>query len=224
MERIQNKGNSSLLLQLAERVENAAEVRNPQSFRSQQVNQPSLNVVEMNMMTDVHGTVLEIKTMRDFFKMSGRVTVIKMASGLCNDSAIQEWNLSVFSKLVELVVDDNCLQFVKGLKLVGFVSLERVAIGMKCMCESEGCFEMSDCEKLKSVVMGGGCCVKWNSFVMRNCGVIEVSIGDGCFVNCENTVFESLSALTKLIVGNEAFRGNEKKSALVMKSECCERE
>ena len=194
MERIQNKGNSSLLLQLAERVGNAAEVRNPQSFRSQQVNQPSLNVVEMNMMTDVHGTVLEIKTMRDFFKMSGRVTVIKMASGLCNDSAIQEWNLSVFSKLVELVVDDNCLQFVKGLKLVGFVSLERVAIGMKCMCESEGCFEVSDCEKLKSVVIGGGCCVKWSSFVMKNCGVIEVSIGDGCFVSCEKTVFESESS------------------------------
>ena len=194
MERIQNKGNSSLLLQLAERVENAAEVRNPQSFRSQQVTQPSLNVVEMNMMTDVHGTVLEIKTMRDFFKMSGRVTVIKMASGLCNDSAIKEWNLSVFSKLVELVVDDNCLQFVKGLKLVGFVSLERVAIGMKCMCESEGCFEVSDCEKLKSVVIGGGCCVKWSSFVMKNCGVIEVSIGDGCFVNCEKTVFESESS------------------------------
>ena len=194
MERIQNKGNSSLLLQLAERVENAAEMRNPQSFRSQQVNQPSLNVVEMNMMTDVHGTVLEIKTMKDFFKMSGRVTVIKMASGLCNDIAIQEWNLSVFSKLVELVVDDNCLQFVKGLKLVGFVSLERVAIGMKCMCESEGCFEMSDCEKLKSVVIGGGCCVKWSSFVMKNCGVIEVSIGDGCFVSCEKTVFESESS------------------------------
>ena len=194
MERIRNKGNSSLLLQLAERVENAAEVRNPQSFRSQPVNQPSLNVVEMSAITDVHGTVLEIKTMRDFFKMSGRVTVIKMVSGLCNDSAIQEWNLSVFSKLVELVVGDNCLQFVKGLKLVGFVSLERVAIGMKCMCESEGCFEVSDCGALRSVVIGGGCCVKWSSFVMRNCGVIEVSIGDGCFVNCEKTVFESESS------------------------------
>ena len=194
MERIQNKGNSSLLLQLAERVGNAAEVRNPQSFRSQQVNQPSLNVVEMSAVTDVHGTVLEIKTMRDFFKMSGRVTVIKMASGLCNDIAIQEWNLSVFSKLVELVVDDNCLQFVKGLKLVGFVSLERVAIGMKCMCESEGCFEASDCGALRSVVIGGGCCVKWSSFVMKNCGVIEVSIDDGCFVSCEKTVFESESS------------------------------
>ena len=194
MERIQNKGNSSLLLQLAERVENAAEVRNPQSFRSQPVTQPSLNVMEMSAITDVRDEVLEIKTMKDFFKMSGRVTVIKMASGLCNDSAIKEWNLSVFSKLVELVVDDNCLQFVKGLKLVGFVSLERVAIGMKCMCESEGCFEVSDCGALRSVVIGSGCCVKWSSFVMKNCGVEEVSIGDGCFVSCEKTVFESESS------------------------------
>ena len=199
MERIQNKGNSSLLLQLAERVGNAAEMRNPQSFRSQQVTQPSLNVVGMSTVsravTDVDGTVLEISTVKDFFKVNSRVTVIKMKSGLCNDSAIQEWNLSVFSRLVELVVGDDCIQFVKGLKLVGFVSLERVAIGMKCMCESEGCFEMSDCEKLRSVVMGGGCCVNWSSFVMKNCGVIEVSIGDGCFVSCEKTVFESWSSI-----------------------------
>ena len=198
MERIRNKGNSSLLLQLAERVGSAVETRNPQPFRSQQVNQLSLNVMEMSTVsravTDVRDGVLEIKTVKDFFKMNGRVRAIKMVSGLCNDSAIQEWNLNVFSKLVELVVGDNCLQFVKGLKLVGFASLERVAIGMRCMCESDGCFEVSDCEKLRSVVMGGDCCVKWSSFVMRNCGVEEVSIGDGCFVNCEKTVFESESS------------------------------
>ena len=52
-------------------------------------------------------------------------------------------------------------------------------------------FEMSECEKLKSVVIGGGCFVNWSSFTLKNCGVVEVSIGDGCFVSCENTVFES---------------------------------
>ena len=189
MEQIRNTGNSLLLLQLAERVGNTAETRNPQL-----VNQPSLNATETSAMTDVDGTVLEISTVKDFFKVNSRVTAIEMKPGLCNDSQIQEWNLSAYSKLVELVVGDDCIQFVKGLKLVGFASLERVAIGMRCMCESDGCFEVSDCEKLKSVVMGGGCCVKWSSFVMRNCGVIEVSIGDGCFVNCENTVFESESS------------------------------
>ena len=59
------------------------------------------------------------------------------------------------------------------------------------MCKNEGCFEVSDCDKLRSVKMGDGCCVKWSSFVMKNCGVEDVSIGDGCFMNCENTEFES---------------------------------
>ena len=191
MEQIRNTGNSLLLLQLAERVGNTAETRNPQL-----VNQPSLNATETSAMTDVDGTVLEISTVKDFFKVNSRVTAIEMKPGLCNDSQIQEWNLSAYSKLVELVVGNDCLQFVKGLKLVGFASLERVAIGMRCMCESDGCFEVSDCEKLRSVVMGGGCCVKWSSFVMRNCDSIqEVSIGDGCFVRCENTVFESWSSI-----------------------------
>ena len=192
MEQIRNTGSSPLLLQLAERVENAAEMRNPQP-----VNQPNLNATETSAMTDVDGTVLEISTVKDFFKVNSRVTAIEMKPGLCNDSQIQEWNLSAYSKLVELVVGDDCIQFVKGLKLVGFVSLQRVAIGMRCMCESDGCFEVSDCEKLKSVVMGDGCCVNWSSFVMRNCGVIEVSIGDGCFVNCEKTVFESESLVIR---------------------------
>ena len=193
MEQIRNTGNSLLLLQLAERVGNAAEMRNPQP-----VNQPSLNATETSAITDVDGTVLEISTVKDFFKVNSRVTAIEMKPGLCNDSQIQEWNLSAYSKLVELVVGNDCLQFVKGLKLVGFVSLERVAIGMRCMCESDGCFEVSDCEKLKSVVMGGGCCVKWSSFVMRNCDSIqEVSIGDDCFVNCEKTVFESWSSVIR---------------------------
>ena len=68
--------------------------------------------------------------------------------------------------------------------------------------------------------------MKWGSFILKNCDAIqEVSIGDGCFVNCESTVFKSLSALTKLTVGNEAFRGDEKKkSALMMTSEYFERE
>ena len=41
--------------------------------------------------------------------------------------------------------------------------------------------------------VGDGSCVEWRGFVMRDCGVEEVSIGDGCFMNCENTVLESES-------------------------------
>ena len=30
----------------------------------------------------------------------------------------------------------------------------------------------------------------WSGFVMKDCGVEEVEIGDGCFVDCEKAVFE----------------------------------
>ena len=73
----------------------------------------------------------------------------------------------------------------------GLKCLEKMEFGSGCMCKSEGgVFEVSECEKLKSVVVGGGCCVNWSSFTLKNCGVIEVSIGDGCFVSCESVVFE----------------------------------
>ena len=226
IERIRDKGNSSLLLQLADRVGNVTPSPNDEITESMNVVGVTMLNKSMTQDDKVRAEhVLRINDDNDLFVVKADTDAIYMKSGLCNDPEIVEWKLEVYPGLKELVVGDDCLQCMKGLELRGFKYLEMVEIGARCFCESEGYFEVSDCAKLRNVRLGDGCCVNWSSFVMRNCGVIEVSVGDGCFVNCENTVFESLSALTKLIVGNEAFRGNEKKkSALVMKSECCERE
>ena len=132
------------------------------------------------------------------FYVNSRTERIVVRSGLCNDDDIREWDLSRCGRLVELVVGDNCLQYLKGLKLSGLKSLERVGIGMGCMCKSEGgVFEVSGCERLRSVKMGEGCCVKWSRFLMKNCGVEEVRIGDDCFVSCDNIVFESGSCFNR---------------------------
>ena len=199
IDRIRNKGNSFLLLQLAEKVGNAVDSKNPEGFR---LDAPSVNMIGMSVvnkpMVKPKRVALVMNTDEDFFKVNGNVTAIEMKNELCNDSQIQRWNVKVFSKLTELVVGDNCLQFVKELKLVGFGLLESVSFGSKCFTKAlNGCFEVSGCGALKSVKMGDGCCAKWSSFVMRNCGMEEVSIGDGCFVNCENTVFESLSSVIR---------------------------
>ena len=91
------------------------------------------------------------------------------------------------------MLGNDCLQYVKKLKLVGFASLEKVEMGTGCYSESEsGLFEVSGCEKLKRVAIGDGSFVNWNEFVMKDCGVEEVSIGNGCFVNCVRIVFESV--------------------------------
>lgn len=101
-------------------------------------------------------------------------------------------DVSGCKKLEQLSIGARCFLKLKELKLNRLESLERVEIGEECFIENDGCFEVRDCEKLKSVEMGRGSCVKWNSFVMRDCGVEEVSIGNGCFVNCVRIVFESV--------------------------------
>ena len=209
MERIVNKGKSILLSQLADKVENTEPnnpvgpcsgnvtpisiTPNPMPFRQPQ---PSIvNVVPVSVVNKPieYENVLIVKEEEDMFEANKATEKIMVKDGLCNDEDIDKWNLSKCERLVELIVGNDCLQYLKDLKLSGMKWLERMEIGTGCLCKSEGgVFEVSDCLKLKRVVIGGGCCVKWTSFTLKNCDSIqEVSIGDGCFVSCEKSVFES---------------------------------
>ena len=199
MERIVRDGKSSLLLQLADRIGNVVKEEESGS------GVVSENVVamtrigqefdEVGLKSNAH--TLTVKNDEDLVGMDVGTEVIRVMNGVCNDPDIEGWNLNdCSSRLRELVLGNDCLQYVKKMKLVGFGNLERVEMGTGCYSESEsGLFEVSGCERLRSVVIGGGCCVDWSSFVLKDCGLEEVSIGDGCFVNCENTVFESESPI-----------------------------
>ena len=212
MERIVNKGKSVLLSKLADKVENTepdsavgpssgnvtpiSVTPNPVPLRQPQ---PSVvNVVPVSVVNKPieYENELVVEEDEGIFYTDSTTDRIVVKSGVSNHPDIREWDLSDCERLVELIVGDNCLQYLNEWKLSGLKCLERVEIGMGCMCKSEGCFEVSECERLRSVKMGGGCCVKWSGFVMRNCESVEdVSIGDGCFVKCENTVFESAGCL-----------------------------
>lgn len=115
-----------------------------------------------------------------FFVKDETFKAIHMNRELCNDPDIVEWDLAVYTKLRELIVGSGCLQYVRGLCLKGFRSLERVVVNDNCFTKSEGSFEVSDCKRLKSIVIGSGCCLNWSSFVMSNCGA-SLCFGDGCF-------------------------------------------
>ena len=201
MDRIVRNGKSVLLYELADRIGNV--VKEGDITREREV--VSQNVVamtrigqqeEFGLKNNEH--VLVVNSDEDMIRMDKSTEVIRVSNGACNDPDIEEWALKCSSRLRELVLCDDCLQYVCELKLVGFVSLEKVEIGMKCFSRSEeGVFEVSECNKLKSVRMGNGCCVHWREFVMKDCGVEEVRIGDGCFVSCEKTVFESKCCCVK---------------------------
>ena len=213
MKRIVNKGKSTLLSQLADKVENtepnSAVGRSSDNVTPMSVTpnpmplgqpQPSvINVVPVSVINKPieYENELVVEEDEGIFYTDSTTDRIVVKSGVSNHPDIREWDLSECERLVELVVGDNCLQYLNEWKLNGLKCLERVVIGMGCMCKSEGgVFEVSGCEKLRSVKMGNGCCVKWSGFVMKDCESVEdVSIGDGCFVSCENIVFESASCL-----------------------------
>ena len=168
MERIRSSGKSSLIADLADRVGEG---------RSVPVNTPA----EVNMVPDTviggkpliepvntAGRVI-MKNDEDFVLLDEDVEVIEVKKGVCNDEAFEEWSMDEYVRLRELIVGDECFQFVKDLKIVGLNALEKVEIGKQCFCKaSGGVFEMRDCEKLKSV-----------------------KICDGSFVGVMNVVFES---------------------------------
>ena len=171
MERIRSAGKSSLIAELADRVGEG---------RSVTVDNPS----EVNIVLDTvigFASVIEpentagkviVKCDDDFLALDEDVEVIEVKKGVCNNEAFEEWEMNEYVRLRELIVCDECFQFVKDLRIVGLNALEKVEIGKQCFCKaSGGVFEMRNCAKLKSVKIGDG------SFV----GVVSVVFESECF-------------------------------------------
>ena len=136
---------------------------------------------------------LVVKEDEDIFDLNEEVEVVEVKSGLCNHPDITSCDWDVCAKLKELRIGDRCLENVMVFVLKDLKKLERVEVGCSCFTKAKGRMEVSGCGLLKSVKIGKDSCGKWSEFVMRNCGVEEVEIGDGCFVDCENTMFEGES-------------------------------
>ena len=166
MERIRNAGNSDLLVSLVKRV---GEGRSVTVDNPSEVNVDPATVIGGKPATENTVGRVIVKCNKDFLSLDEDVQVIEVKNGMCNNKAFEEWDMNEYVKLRELIVGDECFQFVKDLKIVGLNALEKVEIGKECFCKaSDGVFEMRECAKLKSVM-----------------------IGDGSFVSVVSVVFES---------------------------------
>ena len=163
-------------------------VNHPQSF----VQPPPSVIIEYMTMANVPRPLntLVVKEDEDIFDLNEEVEVVEVKSALCNHPDITSYDWNVCVKLKELHIGDRCLENVMAFVLKDLKKLERVEVGCSCFTKAKGRMEVSGCGLLKSVKIGKDSCGKWSEFVMRDCGVEEVEIGDGCFADCENTVFE----------------------------------
>ena len=192
-------GYSAQLLALAQKL-NMELPSQPSVNPSQHPVNPSHSIVQPSpsMNIDPDSTVnvprplntLVVKEDEGIFDLNEEVEVVEVKSALCNHPDITSCNWDVCAKLKELRIGDRCLENVMAFVLKDLKKLERVEVGCSCFTKAKGRMEVSGCGLLKSVKIGKDSCGKWSEFVMRDCGVEEVEIGDGCFVDCENTVFE----------------------------------
>ena len=199
MERISRMGYSAQLLSLAQKLNQELPSQCSVNPSQRSVN-PSHSIVQPYPSVNIKYVspvnvprplnTLVVKEDVNIFDLNEEVEVVDMKSGLCNHPDITSCNWDVCAKLKELRIGDRCLENVVAFVLKDLVKLERVEIGCSCFTKGKGRMEMSGCSLLKSVKIGKDSCGKWSEFVMRDCEVEEVEIGDGCFADCENTVFE----------------------------------
>lgn len=210
------KGNSVLLLELAKKV---GSMPGMVDGVTKSVAQSHVNVVEMTVLGGQNGflemdaieeepmgeNVFVMEETGDFFLTYETTEGIVVKDGVGNDEVVASWDMGLYKSLRELVIGDGCFAYMAGLKLEGMGVLEKVEIGGECFSMAEGTMEVVNCVKLKCLKIGSDSCVGWSEFVMRDCTVREIEIGDGCFVNCEKVVLEELKELKSLLVDWNAF-------------------
>ena len=183
MNRICNDGYSTILLELAQKLKPAVNPAQPQS---------TVNIVIGSMLNvPLSSNTFVVKEDEDIFDMNEAVEAIVVNPGLCNHPDLTSCDWDECVKLKELRIGDGCLQNVLAFELTNMKQLERVVIGSSCFTKTKGSMEVSGCMKLKGVKIGKESCAAWKEVVMRQCGMEEVEIGEGCFTDCENVVFES---------------------------------
>ena len=168
MERIRSAGKSSLIAELADRVGEGRSVamNNPSDVNI--VHDTVIGFASVSKPVNTVGRVI-VKNDDDFVLLDENVEGIEVKNGVCNNEAFDEWSMDEYVRLRELIVCNECFQFVRDVRIVGLNALEKVEIGKQCFCEaSGGVFEMRNCERMRSV-----------------------KIGDGSFVSVMSVVFES---------------------------------
>ena len=202
MDRISERGNSSILLSLAERVGNDNQPSKPSNL--------SNNVVPDTTLLCSDG----FQPMNDggflFDCMITNLRVMKIPSGF-KGKDLKELDLKEYAVLQALIVADGCFEDVEVLMLVGLKELERVVIG-------ENSFVKSLYDAAKDGMDPN------RHFHLRDCErVRELKIGCHSFQDYFICVINNVPSLEVIEMGDEGKdSGNFYYASLELKSECDE--
>ena len=172
MTRIREKGNSSILFRLCERI------WNPESVPS-----------EVDSSVCCEPMAVE----EEPWNICSCISVLTMNSNTQHAVEITSLTLSAFVNLVEMRVEDECFENVERVELIGLQTLERVVIGDNCFTKHKKCFGLNakhhfyarNCERLKELRIGRYSFSDYTVCVIENMPSLEViEFGEVNYVSC----------------------------------------
>lgn len=115
--------------------------------------------------------------------------VIKLNDGFGNDSGITEWSRSAYQSITQILIGNDCLQFLTRLELKQYPCLEILTIGKNCCMKEKGELLIVECPSLRSILIGSKSCHSWVTLRLENCGNLQsIETGEDCFHDCGSLV------------------------------------
>ena len=111
--------------------------------------------------------------------------VIKLNDGFGNDPGITEWSRSAYQSITQILIGNDCLQFLTRLELKQYPCLEILTIGKNCCMKEKGELLIVECPSLRSILIGSRSCHSWVTLRLENCGNLQsIETGEDCFHDC----------------------------------------
>lgn len=115
--------------------------------------------------------------------------VIKLNDGFGNDPGITEWSRSAYQSITQILLGNDCLQFLTRLELKQYPCLEILTIGKNCCMKEKGELLIVECPSLRSILIGSKSCHSWVTLRLENCGNLQsIETGEDCFHDCGSLV------------------------------------
>ena len=117
--------------------------------------------------------------------------VIKLNDGFGNDPGITEWSRSAYQSITQILIGNDCLQFLTHLELKQYPSLEILTIGKNCCTKEKGELLIVECPSLRSILIGSKSCPSWVTLRLENCNNLQsIETGEDCFRDCGSLILK----------------------------------
>ena len=117
--------------------------------------------------------------------------VIKLNDGFGNDPGITEWSRSAYQSITQILIGNDCLQFLTHLELKQYPSLEILTIGKNCCTKEKGELLIVECPSLRTILIGSKSCPSWVTLRLENCNNLQsIETGEDCFRDCGSLILK----------------------------------